>query len=45
MFESQSNTFILLQPPVKQAPLFWQPDTLPPFLDPHEQPIAKIFDL
>src|SRR5882762_5357485 len=43
MLESQSNTFILLHPPVWHAPLLLQPETAPSFLpDPHEQPIPYI---
>jgi hypothetical protein len=50
MLLSQSNTFILLQPPVLHPPLFWQPATLP-FADfvphpPEEQllhPISLMF--
>ena len=35
--ESQSKTFILLQPPVPHPPLLWQPATSPvALLDPHD---------
>src|SRR5262245_47495281 len=43
MLESQSNMFILLQPPVPHAPLLLQPAVLPflSFVDPHEHPIVS----
>jgi len=41
MFDNQSKTFFLLQPPVPQAPLFSQPATFPFFADPQEHPIKK----
>jgi hypothetical protein len=44
MFDSQSNTFILLHPPVPQAPLLLQPETFPSFFVPQAQPIVQDID-
>src|SRR5690606_25378559 len=41
ILDSQSKTFILLQPPVRQAPLFSQPATFVPLPEPHEHAMSK----